>query len=59
MVDNTSMSQPYVLFLNRGNIEGTKSEDLCLMFVYYYEATHFVCVCLAIGFVDRHDKRLI
>ena len=44
---------------NRGDTEGSNSEGLCLMFVYYYVATHFVCVCLAVGFVDWHNKRFL
>ena len=45
MVEDTSLSQPYVLF------EGTSSLKIGLMKVYVY----FVClfyVCVGIGFVD-------
>ena len=35
MIHNTSMSQPYVLFFNRGGTKGINSSKiLCSMFVY-------------------------
>ena len=41
MVDDTSMSLSYVL-LNKGNIEGTNFENLCLLFVYVH---FYLCLC--------------
>ena len=35
MVDDTSMSLSYVLF-NKGNIEATNFENLCLLFEYVH-----------------------
>ena len=48
MVHDTSVSQPYVLFFNRDNTEGTNSSKLlCLMFMYVL----FCVICVGTDFV--------